>query len=109
MEEGVWKGRIRMHAHQKAMGPCDRVKRKVRAKKREGILIVKGGKGRSTGIHRGSVEKRIHPTFQVTSNITGTLCGKKEWHAKNGTGLLIHKSVDNKEWVSFTPHCRHTG
>ena len=75
MEEGVWKGRIRMHAHQKAMGPCDRVKRKVRAKKREGILIVKGGKGGSAGICRGSTVKRIHSTAKITTDIASPLHG----------------------------------
>ena len=109
MEKGVWKKGVRENTSTKDLGLCHRTERGVYAKKEKGILIIKGGKGKSTGICGGSVEKRIHPTFQVTSNITGTLCGKKEWHAKNGTGLLIHKSVDNKEWVSFTPHCRHTG
>ena len=28
---------------------------------------------------------------------------------KNGAGLSTYKSVDNKEWVSFTPHHRYTG
>jgi len=28
---------------------------------------------------------------------------------ENGTRLLIHKPVDNKEWVSLISHCRYTG
>ena len=28
---------------------------------------------------------------------------------ENGAGLSTHKSVDDKEWVSSTPHRRHTG
>ena len=28
---------------------------------------------------------------------------------KNSAGLLTHKSVDNKEQVSLTPHRRDTG
>jgi len=27
---------------------------------------------------------------------------------ENGARLPIHKSVDNKEWVFFTPHHRYT-
>ena len=26
---------------------------------------------------------------------------------ENGVELLIYKSVDDKEWVSLTPYCRH--
>ena len=40
---------------------------------------------------------------------SSTLCGKKRWHTENGAGLSIHKSVDDKEWVPLTSHCRHTG
>jgi len=28
---------------------------------------------------------------------------------ENGAGLSTHKLVDDKEWVSSTPHRRHTG
>jgi len=58
---------------------------------------------------RRPAKERIHPPFQVTPNVTSTLCSKEGWHMENGTGLLTHKSVDNKEWVSLTSHCRHTG
>ena len=27
---------------------------------------------------------------------------------ENGAGLLTHKSVDDKQWISFTSHRRHT-
>ena len=81
----------------KDLGPCHRIERRIHAKKGKGILIVEGRKGRSASICRGSVEKRIHPTFQVIPNVTGTLCGKKGWHTKNGAGLSAHKLVDDKE------------
>ena len=54
-----------------------RTERGVHTKKGKGILIIEGGKRRSTGIYRGSVEERIHLTFQVTSNVTSILYGKK--------------------------------
>jgi len=92
----------------KDLGPHHRVERRVYAKKGKGVLIVKGEKRRSTGVCGGSAEKRIYLTFQVTPNITSTLCGKKGWNMENGIGLSIHKSVDNKKWVFFTPHYRHT-
>ena len=83
--------------------------KEVCTKKGKDILLVEEEKGESTGICRGSVEERIYLTFQVTPNITSTLCGKKGQHTKNGTGLLTHKPVDNKEWVFLIPHRRYTG
>jgi len=78
VKEDVWKKGVRENASAKDLGLHHRIKRGVHAEKGKGILIVKGEKGRSTGICGGSVEKRIHLTFQVISNITSTLCGKKE-------------------------------
>jgi len=93
----------------KSLGPHHRIERGVYAKKGKGVLIVKRGKRRSTDLYGGSVEKRIHLTFQIAPNVTSILCGKKEWYMENSAGLSIHKSVDNKEWVSFIPYHRHTG
>jgi len=85
VEKGVQKKGVRENASAKDLGPCHRIERGVHTKKEKGvhtkkekgILLVKGGKGRSTGICGGSVEERIHLTFQVTPNITSVLCGKK--------------------------------
>ena len=109
VEEDVRKKEVGKNASAKDLGLCHRIERGVYAKKGKGILIVKGGKGRSTSICGRLVEERIYLVFQVAPNITSTLCGKKEWHIENSAGLLTYKSVDNKEWISFTPHCRHTG
>jgi len=77
VEEGVWKKGAGENASVKDLGPCHRIKRGVCTEKGKGILIVKGGKGGSTGICGGSVEERIHLTFQVISNVTSTLRSKK--------------------------------
>ena len=66
MEEGVWKKEVGKNTSAKDLGPCYRIKRGVHTKKGKGVLIVKGGKGRSIGICKGSVEERIHLTFQVS-------------------------------------------
>jgi len=108
VEENVWKKGVRENASAKDLGPCHRIEREIHTKKEKGILIVEGGKGRNTGIRGESVEERIYPTFQVIPNVTSTLCSKKGWYIKNGTRLLTHKSVDDKEWVSFTLHHRYT-
>ena len=97
MEEGVQKKGVRKNASMEDLEPCHRVERRVCTKKGKGILVVKGRKGRSTSICRGSAEERIHSTFQVTPNVTSTFCGKKGWHMENGAGLSTHKSVDDKE------------
>ena len=77
VEEGVWKKEVGKNTSAKDLGPCYRIKRGVHTKKGKGVLIVKGGKGRSIGICKGSVEERIHLTFQVAPNITSTLHSKK--------------------------------
>ena len=109
MEKNVWKKGVRENASVKDLGPCHRIEREVHTEKGKGVLLVEGGKDRSTGICGESVEKRIHPTFQVIPNITSTLCDKKGWHMENSTRLSTHKLVDNKEWVFLTPHHRYTG
>ena len=108
MKKSVWKKEVRKNTSAKDLGPCHRIERGVCTKKGKGILLVKGGKGESTDIRRGLVEERIHLTLQVTLNITSTLCSKKGWHAENGIRLSTYKLVDNKKWISLTPHHRYT-
>jgi len=107
--KGIWKKGDRKNASVKDLGPRHRVKRRVLTEEGKVILIVERRKGRSASVCGGSVEERIHLTFQVTPNVTSTLCGKKGWHMENSAGLSAHKSVNNKEWVSLTSHYRHTG
>jgi len=40
-------------------------------------------------IHQGIVEKKIHQTFEVTSNGTGILCREEGWEEENGARLLV--------------------
>ena len=109
MEESIWKKGVGEDASVKDLGPCHRAKRGVYVKKGEDILTIKRGKRGSTNICGRPTEERIYLTLQVIPNIAGTLCGKKGWHIKDGTGLLTLKPVDGKEWVLFTPHCRYIG
>ena len=109
MEKGTQKKEVRKNASTKNLGPCYRVKGRIYTKKGKDILTVQGEKGEGTGVCRRPAKKRIHLPFQVTSNITSTLCSKEGWHTENGAELSTHKLVDNKEWVSLIPHCRYTG
>ena len=63
MEESIWKERVREDASVKGLGPCNRIERRLRAVKREGVLIVKGGERGGTSICGRSVEKGIYSTF----------------------------------------------
>ena len=78
-------------------------------KKKEGILTIERRKRGSTEICRRPIEKRIHPTLQITPNITSTLCGKKGWYMEDGAELSILKLVDDKEWIPSISHCRYIG
>jgi len=109
VEESIWKNGVGKDAGTKNLGPCHRAKRRVYAKKEEGILTIKRRKRESTEICRRPIEERIYPTLQITPNITGTLCGKKGWHMEDSVGLSTLKPVDNKEWIPSTPHCRYIG
>ena len=109
VKESIWKKGVGKDAGAKNLGPCHRAKRRVYAKKEKGILTIERRKRGSTEIHRRPIEERIHPTLQITPNITSTLCGKKGWHMEDGAGLLTLKPVDNKEWIPSTPHCRYIG
>ena len=97
MEESIWKKGVKKNASVKDLGPCHRAKRRIYAKKEESILTIEKRKRESTEICRRPIEKRIHPTLQITPNITGTLCGKKGWYIENSAGLSTLKPVDNKE------------
>jgi len=63
MKESIWKERVREDTSMKGLGPCNRVKRRLRTKKKEGILIVKEGKRGDTSICGRPVEKGIYLTL----------------------------------------------
>ena len=95
--EGIWKKEVRKNASTKNLGPCYRVEERIYTKKEKGILTVQRGKGGGASICRRPAKKKIHPTFQVTPNITSILCSKEGWYMEDGAGLSTYKSVDNKE------------
>jgi len=107
VKESFWEKGARKDASAKSLGSCNRVKRRVCAKKGKGVFIVEGREKGGTGICRGPIKKRVYSTFQITPNITSTLCGKKGWDTEDGIRLLTHKSVDNKKWIPLASHCRY--
>ena len=109
MGEDIQKKEVRKNTSMKNLGPRYRVEGRIYTKKGKGILTVQRGKGEGTSVCRRPAKERIHLPFQVAPNITSTLHSKEGWHTENSAGLSTHKSVDDKEWVSLTPYCRHTG
>ena len=97
MKESIWEGEIRKNAHQKAVGPCNRIERRVCAKKGKGVFAVERGKREGTSIHGGSTAKRIYLAIKITTDLTSLFCSKEEWKKENGTRLSLCKSVDNKK------------
>ena len=63
MEKSIWKKGVGENASAKDLGPHYRIERGVCTEKGKGVLLVKGGKGESTGIRGRSVEKGIYLTF----------------------------------------------
>jgi len=107
IEKSIWEEKVGKNASAKGPGLCDRVKRGVCAKKEKGVFIVEGKERGGTGICGGPTKKRVYLTFQVTPNFTSTFCSKKGQKTKDGTGLLTHKPVDNKKWVSPPTYNRY--
>jgi len=93
----------------KDLGLCYRIKGGIYAKKGKSILTIEREKRGGTDICGRPVEEGIYSTLQVTTDIASILCSKKGWYMENGTRLSTHKPVDDKKWVSFTPHYRHIG
>ena len=89
MDKGVWKEVVGEDAHQKVVGSCNRNERRIRAKKEEGVPIVKGRKRRSKRVCEGTTEKGIYSAIEITTNGASILRRKKEWEEEDGTGLPL--------------------
>jgi len=63
MEESIWKERVRKNASVKGLGLRDWVKGRVYTEEREGVFIVKIGKGESASIHKRPTKKRVYLTL----------------------------------------------
>ena len=107
--ESIRKKEVRKNTSTKNLRPYHRVEERIYTKKGKGVLTIQGGKGGGASICRRPAKERIYLPFQVTPNVTSTLHSKERWYMEDGTGLSTHKLVDDKEWVSLTPHCRYTG
>jgi len=55
----------------------------------------------------GSAKKRLYLTIKITTDFASIRCDKKGWEVKDSVRLLLHKLVDNQEYISFTSNCRY--
>jgi len=89
MDKGVWEEAVRKDADKEGVGSRDRCKRGVCPEEGKGVPIVERRKRRGEGVRKGTVEKRIHLTVQVTTNGTSILCGEERWEKEDGAGLPL--------------------
>ena len=80
-----------MDTHKKTLGSCNQYKRRICAKKGEGLSTVKKRKGGGVRVYFQTVEERVYQTFKVTSNHTSIFHREEGWEKGNGSGLLIFK------------------
>jgi len=75
--KGIWKKEVRKDASTKNLGPYHRVEERIYTKKEKDILTVQRGKRGDASVCRRPAKERIYPPFQVTPNVTSTLCSKE--------------------------------
>ena len=63
VEKGLQKKEVGKNTSIKGLGSCDRVERKVCAKKGESIFIVKRKKEKGTDICKGLAKERVYLTL----------------------------------------------
>ena len=97
MKASIWKEGVGKNVHKKTIKLYNRIEERVCAKKRKGILAIKGGKRKSTSICKGPVTKRIHPAVKIATDLTSLFFSKEGWKKKNGTRLSLYELVDGKE------------
>jgi len=76
---------------------CHRSQRRIRAKERQNLSIVKSKKRGSARIRERSVEKEVYQAIEITTNVTGVLYAKERWEEEDSARLSISKQLDNQE------------
>ena len=61
----------------------------IDVKEGEGVLVVKGRKGRDERICEGTVAEGLHLAIEITANGTGVLCREEGWEEEDGARLQI--------------------
>ena len=91
MDKGIWKETVRENANEEAIGSHDRCKGGVFAMKRKGVPFVERGKRGGERVCERTIEKRIYPATQVTTNSTSVFCREEGWEEEDGARLSLSK------------------
>ena len=83
MDKGVWEEAVRENANEEVIGPCNRCKRRIYAKKRKSVPFIKRGERGSERVYKGTAKKGLHLAVKVTTNGASVLYWKKEWEEEN--------------------------
>ena len=73
------------------MGSCGRYEGGICTEEGEGVSIVKGRERRGVRVHTRTIEERVHPTLEVTSDCTSVFRREEGWQEEDGTGLQIFR------------------
>jgi len=68
---------------------CYKSQKRICAKERQNLSVVKSRERRSIGVCEGSIEKEIYQAIKITTDVTSVFCAKERWEEENGTGLSI--------------------
>ena len=82
------------------MGSCHRSQRRICAKERQDLSIVKSRKRGGARIREGLVEEGVYQAIEITTDVTGILCAKERWEEEDGAQLLVSEQLDNQEQLS---------
>jgi len=77
VEKSIWEKGVGENVSAKSLGSRNRVEGRVYSKEGKGVFIIEGRKEGSASVHGKPTAKRVYLTFQITANVTSTLCGKK--------------------------------
>ena len=72
--------------NEEGLKSCHRSQRSFVPKKGKIYLLSRVERG-SAGVHKGLVEKGIHWTIEVTTDITSVLCAEKGWKEEDSARL----------------------
>ena len=89
MDKGVREEVVGENAYKKVVGPHNRCEGGICTEERKSVPTVKRREGRSEGVCKGAVEKRVHSAVEITINSAGVLCRKKGWEEEDGVRLLL--------------------
>ena len=88
------------------MRSCHRSQRRICAKERQDLPIVKSRERGGTGVCEKSVDEGIYKAIEITTDVTSVLCAEERWKKENGARLSIFEQLDNQEQLHIATDFR---